>query len=75
MGDMRRKEACLYVAPSDRTVQERLVANGKTPQKLAVRARIVLLSGRGSGTGHRGGSAGFKAYRLALAGSLSGRRR
>ena len=29
---------------------ERLIANGKTPQKLAVRARIVLLSGRGLGT-------------------------
>jgi len=43
-------EACLYVAPSDRTVLERLMANGKTPQKLAVRARIVLLSGRGLGT-------------------------
>ena len=40
----------LYVAPSDRTVLERLIANGKTPQKLAVRARIVLLSGRGLGT-------------------------
>ena len=43
-------EACLYVAPNDRTVLERLIANGKTPQKLAVRARIVLLSGRGFGT-------------------------
>ena len=43
-------EASLYVAPSDRTVLERLIANGKTPQKLAVRARIVLLSGRGFGT-------------------------
>ena len=43
-------EASLYVAPSDRTVLERLIANGKTPQKLAVRARIVLLSGRGLGT-------------------------
>ena len=43
-------EACLYVAPGDRTVLERLIANGKTPQKLAVRARIVLLSGRGLGT-------------------------
>jgi len=43
-------EACLYVAPSDRTVLERLIVNGKTPQKLAVRARIVLFSGRGFGT-------------------------
>ena len=43
-------EACLYVAPSERTVLERLIANGKTGQKLAVRARIVLLSGRGMGT-------------------------
>jgi hypothetical protein len=43
-------KACLYVAPSDRTVLERLAANGKTAQKLAIRARIVLLSGRGFGT-------------------------
>jgi len=43
-------EACLYVAPGDRTVLERLAADGKTPQKLAARARIVLLSGRGLGT-------------------------
>src|SRR6516164_7584634 len=47
---MRRIEACLYVAPCDRTVLERLAAGGKTPQKLAARARIVLLSGRGLGT-------------------------
>jgi hypothetical protein len=40
----------VYVAPSDRTVLERLIAHGKTLQKLAVRARIVLLSGRGFGT-------------------------
>ena len=43
-------KACLFVAPGDRTVLERLMASGKTPQKLAVRARIVLLSGRGLGT-------------------------
>ena len=47
---MRKIEACLYVAPGDRTVLERLIADGKTPQKLAARARIVLLSGRGLGT-------------------------
>jgi transposase len=29
---------------------ERLLANGKTPQKIVARARIVLLSGRGFGT-------------------------
>jgi hypothetical protein len=46
---MRKMEACLHVAPSDRTVLERLGASGKTPQKLAARARIVLLSGRGLG--------------------------
>jgi hypothetical protein len=51
---------CLYVVPGDRTVLERLMANGKTPQKLAVRARIVLLSGRGLGTMAIAGSAGFK---------------
>jgi len=43
-------EACPYVAPGDRTVLERLAADGKTAQKLAARARIVLLSGRGLGT-------------------------
>jgi hypothetical protein len=43
-------QACLYVAACDRAELERLIANGKTPQKLAVRARIVLLSGRGLGT-------------------------
>jgi transposase len=50
MWGMRKIEACLYVAPGDRTVLERLIADGKTPQKLAARARIVLLSGRGLGT-------------------------
>jgi transposase len=50
MRGMRKIEACLYVAPSDRMALERLVADGKTPQKLAARARIVLLSGRGLGT-------------------------
>jgi len=48
--DGRGKKNGLYVAPGDRPVLERLIANGKTPQKLAVRARIVLLSGRGLGT-------------------------
>jgi hypothetical protein len=38
------------VRPSDRTTLERLVADGKTPQKIVARARIVLLSGRGFGT-------------------------
>jgi transposase len=47
---MRKMEACLYVVPSDQTVLERLAADGNTPQKLAGRARIVLLSGRGLGT-------------------------
>ena len=50
MCGMRKIEACLYVAPSDRMVLERLIADGKTPQKLAARARIVLWSGRGQGT-------------------------
>src|SRR3974377_1802171 len=50
MGGMRKMEACLYVGPGDRTVLERLIADGKTLQKLAARARIVLLSGRGLGT-------------------------
>src|SRR5215471_8056497 len=47
---MRDIEACLYVGLSDRTTLERLVADGKTPQKIAKRAKIVLLSGCGMGT-------------------------
>ena len=47
---MRKIEACLYVRPSDRERLERLVADGKTPQKLVARARVVLLSARGLGT-------------------------
>ncbi|MGA7327193.1 MAG: hypothetical protein WBX25_22580 [Rhodomicrobium sp.] len=50
---MRKIEACLNVAQGDRTVLERLIADGKTPQKLAARARIVLLSGRSLGTTQR----------------------
>ena len=42
--------ACLYVGPSDRTTLERLIGDGKTPQKIVKRATIVLLSGRGTGT-------------------------
>ena len=47
---MRDIEGCLYVGPSDRATLERLVADGKTPQKIVKRASIVLLSGRGLGT-------------------------
>jgi transposase len=47
---MRKIEACLCVWPTDRARLERLVADGKTPQKIVTRARIVLLSGRGLGT-------------------------
>src|ERR1700693_4228979 len=47
---MRNIDACLYVRPSDRTTLERLVVDGKTPQKIVARARIVLLSGGGVGT-------------------------
>ena len=47
---MRDIDACLYVRPGDRTTLERLVADGKTPQKIVARARIVLLSGGGLGT-------------------------
>ena len=46
---MRNIDACLYVRPSDRATLERLVADGKTAQKIVARARIVLLSGRGLG--------------------------
>jgi hypothetical protein len=38
------------VGPSDRATLERLIADGKTPQKIVKRATIVLLSGRGLGT-------------------------
>jgi len=47
---MRKIEACLCVWPNDRARLERLVSDGKTPQKIVARARIVLLSGRGVGT-------------------------
>src|ERR1700687_6298319 len=47
---MRNSAARLYVRPSDRPTLERLVADGKTPQKIVARARIVLLSGCGFGT-------------------------
>jgi hypothetical protein len=50
MRTMRDIEACLYVGPCDRTTLERLVADGKTPQKIVKRAKIVLLSGWGAGT-------------------------
>jgi len=33
-----------------RATLERLIADGKTPQKMVAHARIVLLSGRGFGT-------------------------
>jgi hypothetical protein len=35
-------------ACGDRATLERLLADGKTPQKIVARARIVLLSGRGA---------------------------
>ena len=41
-GGMRNIDACLYVRPGDRVTLERLLANGKTPQKIVARARIVL---------------------------------
>ena len=47
---MRKIKACLYVCPGDRSTLERLVADGKTAQKIVARARIVLASGRGLGT-------------------------
>ena len=47
---MRDIEASLYVGLSDRATLERLVADGKTPQKIVKHAMIVLLSGRGLGT-------------------------
>jgi transposase len=47
---MRDIEACLYVGSEDRTRLKRLVADGKTPQKIVKRAKIVLLAGGGAGT-------------------------
>ena len=47
---MRNIKACLYVSPGDRSTLERLVADGKTAQKIVARARVVLASGRGLGT-------------------------
>src|ERR1700758_1971875 len=47
---MRDIEGCLLVRPSDRTTLERLIADGKTRQKIVKRAMIVVLSGRGVGT-------------------------
>jgi transposase len=47
---MRNIDACLYVGPGDGATLERLVADGNTPQKIATRALVVLLSGRGLGT-------------------------
>jgi len=44
-------DACLYVGPVERARLERLIADGKTPQKIVKRASIVLLSGQGLGTG------------------------
>jgi len=44
-------DACLYVGPVERARLERLIADGKTPQKIVKRASIVLLSGQGHGTG------------------------
>ena len=46
---MRKINGCLYVSPDDRTILERLVADGKTAQKIVARARIILLSGSGLG--------------------------
>lgn len=47
---MRNIKACLYVSPDDRATLERIATDGKTPQKIASRARVVLASGRGLGT-------------------------
>ena len=47
---MRKIAGCLYVGPSDQATLERMIADGKTPQKIARRATIVLMSGRGCGT-------------------------
>jgi len=47
---MRKIKGCLYVGPSDQATLERMIADGKTPQKIAKRATIALMSGRGHGT-------------------------
>src|SRR5258705_3607761 len=48
---MRNMDACVYVGPVERARLERLIADGKTRQKIVKRASIVLLSGQGLGTG------------------------
>jgi len=51
---MRNMDACLYVGPSDRMTLERLIADGKTPQKIFKRATILIWAlerqGRSYGT-------------------------
>ena len=40
---MRKIEGCLYVGPSDQATLERMIADGKTPQKIVKRATIALI--------------------------------
>ena len=46
-----RSSRRLHVSERDRAELERLVRNGNTPQKVVLRARIVLLSGERVATG------------------------
>jgi transposase len=48
----------LPVSDKDRTTLERMVRNGNTPQKLALRARITLLSAAGTATSQMMGQLG-----------------
>ena len=68
---MRKIEGCLDVGPSDQATLERMIADGKTPQKIVKRATIALMSGRGRGTKRR---SGVEADGVAVAGGLHGGR-
>ena len=47
---MRKIKACILVYPDDRAKLGKLAADRNTAQKIVMRAKIVLASGRGLGT-------------------------
>jgi hypothetical protein len=51
---VRNIDACPYVGPSDRMTLERLIADGKTPQKIVKWATVVFFPGRRLGTNPTG---------------------
>jgi transposase len=48
---MRRDDICLYLSPADRAELQSLIADRNTPRKLVWRAKIVLETADGHGTG------------------------